>query len=220
MNKNLSPVEDYDDRWWLAIDVKINISPASLVSIIFLPTICHQFSKNCVPLASSLWRCSWYWYRLEWQYSAVEGKSSPTYLSPWQYSMRATTRWFRRWCMSKDEVTHFNDDVSPGGRHAGVPEGSTGVQLAAHIVMLFAGLRLACLCLRSVGVVSWLSGPINCCIARLPIIINLVVLWGDRHLWSPLDTLDGERIIISFKRKLLVSGGLIEATSDVGKYDD
>ena len=63
----------------------------------------------------------------------------------------AAHQWYK---LDDVDVTHFNDDVSPGGRHAGVPEGSTGVQLAARIVMLSAGLRLVRLCPRSVGVVS------------------------------------------------------------------
>jgi hypothetical protein len=35
-----------------------------------------------------------------------------------------------------------------------------------------------------------------------------------------LGAISGERIIISFRRKLIVSGGLEKVTSDVGKYDD
>jgi hypothetical protein len=64
--------------------------------------------------------------------------------------IESQTHWVYK--LDDDDVTHFNDDVSPGGWHAGVLEGSTGVQLAARIVMLSAGLRLARLCPRSVGV--------------------------------------------------------------------
>ena len=43
----------------------------------------------------------------------------------------AAHQWYK---LDDDDVTHFNDDVLPGGWHAGVPEGSTGDALSCYLL--------------------------------------------------------------------------------------